>query len=386
LERLAISLAGSDNPRVRLEAYFALTANTIQLGARADLYAEVNLGKVIGTFSVTAYVGFDTLIHLSPFEFEAGLGAEVTIARNGSPLISAKFVATLTGPSPWHAWGYAEFDFFGSHRVQFDATIGPGDQPAIAPVAVLPKLITALKDHASWAGVLPQGATMMVSLREAKATAEIRVHPLGSLTLRQRIVPLGKTISAFGSSRPADANRFELTTVTVGGTAVAEREVVFDQFAPAQFERLTDDQKLARPSFEQMEAGLHLDTSRVKAPVAVEVTLDYEQAIVDVDPQTALKEVRLASRSTFALPSDQLEALAHAGAAGHATAGMTGAARYAGPPRIVRVIGPRYVAAAADTLVPLGDECLSYAAGTEDAPQETPIGGKVVVVRTEEAR
>ena len=39
LERIAINLAAGDNPRLRCEAYFALTANTVQFGARAELYA-----------------------------------------------------------------------------------------------------------------------------------------------------------------------------------------------------------------------------------------------------------------------------------------------------------------------------------------------------------
>ena len=40
LERIALNLCAGDNPRLRCEAYFALTANTVQFGARAELYAE----------------------------------------------------------------------------------------------------------------------------------------------------------------------------------------------------------------------------------------------------------------------------------------------------------------------------------------------------------
>ena len=50
LRRLAIALADSDNPRLRLETYFALTANTIQFGAGLDLYAKAD--TFVGSFSV----------------------------------------------------------------------------------------------------------------------------------------------------------------------------------------------------------------------------------------------------------------------------------------------------------------------------------------------
>ena len=40
LQRVAVALAGGDNPKLRLEAYLALTSNTVQFGARVDLGAR----------------------------------------------------------------------------------------------------------------------------------------------------------------------------------------------------------------------------------------------------------------------------------------------------------------------------------------------------------
>ena len=61
LERIAINLSAGDNPRIRCEAYFALTANTVQFGARAELYASAS------GFSIQGEIGFDVLIQLDPF-------------------------------------------------------------------------------------------------------------------------------------------------------------------------------------------------------------------------------------------------------------------------------------------------------------------------------
>ena len=43
LRRLAIALADSDNPRLRLESYFALTSNTVQFGGKVEFYYSVDV-------------------------------------------------------------------------------------------------------------------------------------------------------------------------------------------------------------------------------------------------------------------------------------------------------------------------------------------------------
>src|SRR5262245_14116929 len=56
LDRVAIALSAGANPRLTCEAYFALTSNTLQFGARAHLYAGAY------GFSVEGDVGFDVLV------------------------------------------------------------------------------------------------------------------------------------------------------------------------------------------------------------------------------------------------------------------------------------------------------------------------------------
>jgi hypothetical protein len=61
LSRLSISLLDGDNPRLRLETFFAVTSNTVQLGAKIELYASV------GPASIEGILGFDLLFQFSPF-------------------------------------------------------------------------------------------------------------------------------------------------------------------------------------------------------------------------------------------------------------------------------------------------------------------------------
>ena len=75
LERIAIALSSGNNPRLTCEAYFAITANTVQFGARAPLYAAAY------GFSVEGDVGFDVLIQLAPLHFIADFHASVQLKR-----------------------------------------------------------------------------------------------------------------------------------------------------------------------------------------------------------------------------------------------------------------------------------------------------------------
>ena len=58
---------------------------------------------------------------------------------------------------------------------------------------------------------------------------------------------------------------------------------VQDDFAPAQFFEMSDDAKLASPSYEPMQAGLRIGSSEFAFALAhgVASPLDYETRIVD---------------------------------------------------------------------------------------------------------
>ena len=83
LERIAINLAAGDNPRIRCEAYFAMTSNTVQFGARAELYASA------AGFSIQGDIGFDVLIQFDPFDFLAEFHAQVQLKRGSTQSVQS---------------------------------------------------------------------------------------------------------------------------------------------------------------------------------------------------------------------------------------------------------------------------------------------------------
>ena len=70
-------------------------------------------------------------------------------------------------------------------------------------------------------------------------------------------MPLDLDISRFGQAAPAGARRFTISSVSLGGQSQTT-EPVKEFFAPAQFFEMSDDEKLSRPSFEPMAAGVSI--------------------------------------------------------------------------------------------------------------------------------
>jgi hypothetical protein len=110
------------------------------------------------------------------------------------------------------------------------------------------------------------------------------VHPLGTLAVRQSVVPLNldRDIDKFGDSPVAGARRFAVTRVAIEGGEQTS-SAVQDDFAPAQFFEMSDDARLASPSFEPMQAGLRIGSSEFACGFSerVESPLDYETRIID---------------------------------------------------------------------------------------------------------
>jgi hypothetical protein len=378
LDRLAISLAMGDNPRLRLEAYFAITSNTAQVGAHLDAFASADLGKIIGKFTVAAWFSFDALFQFVPFAMIAELHAGATLKRNGDNLFNVTLDITLTGPEPWHAWGQATFELMGKHSIAFDKTIGDAPPPRELPtVDLLPDLLAAVKNKDNWSAQLPSASSMLISLGQITSQNAL-AHPLGTIGFHQRIVPLNVEISKVGNAAPAGARRFTVA-VTLGGAAPHPSATPLkDQFAAAQFFEMSDDEKRARPSFELMDAGLEFGAGALAHSSAVSTTtLDYETSIVDVQLRTV---DRLGT--PYRIDVETAFALAGAGAAAYAPAGSTGAARFAGEPIGVSVSNPSWSLASKDDLTGIaGGEDVSY---TEALSRGRATAGHAQVVRSTE--
>jgi hypothetical protein len=374
LDRLAISLADSDNPRLRLEAYLATTANSVQMGARLDVHAGLDLG-LLGRFSASAYLGFDALVYLLPkLSFVVDIFGAAEIRRDDKPFLSADVRLTLTGPEPWHAWGEATFTFLGKRRIEVDVTIGeepPG--PALPPVDPLGDLVRALSDPRSWSAQLPADGHSLVTLRAVDPAAgtggDVLAHPLGRLSVEQHVLPLDVDISRYGGVSPP-VRRFTLSAVLLGTQEAAGWTPTRDAFPPGQFLDLTEDEKLSRPAFEQLPSGCtDIVSSDLAAGPAVTGGGAYDTVVVDA-------EDRAATQADYTVHSGVVPALVAVGAAARTPMATGGRARYAGPPLGVAVDDPRYRVVSADDLA--GPDTV-YGSWTEAASARGGAPGQQVI-------
>jgi hypothetical protein len=256
LNRLALTLSSGDNPRVRFEAYLALTSNTIQMGARVDVHA------VEGAFALDGGGSFDALIQWSPFTLDVAFAAWVKITSGGSTLLAASVALEVTGPQPWHVTGQASVQVLAfTATVGVDFTIGtaPSTPVVTETVDVGAEIWAQLNDPARWAATLPPTATpgvTMAGLPVASNTAPLVAHPLATVSVREQIAPLGIPIERVGGRLPVGGTRSYTASMSaaagvVGGT-------VTELFAPGQYANLPDDARLAGPSFAPMTGGVSL--------------------------------------------------------------------------------------------------------------------------------
>ncbi|WP_137144267.1 DUF6603 domain-containing protein [Mycolicibacterium sp. CR10] len=248
---------------LRVEAYAAITTNTVQFGGAVDIRYGFDGTGIYGTAALDALIQFD------PFGFQADLMAGVSVRAFDITLVAVTLRLHLEGPSPWRAWGTGEVQLpWPLPDISID--VGPvtwgSDRPAPAPVISARTLvIDALSRPEAWRATKSDGRHGVV-LTEAAAETELLVDPWSLLTATQSAVPLNVDIVRIGASRLAEGER----RVVLGEATIFQPStpgyqvmpsIVPDEFAPGQYLDLSDDDILRRPSFEQMAAGATIDPS-----------------------------------------------------------------------------------------------------------------------------
>lgn len=283
--RLQLALTNGDNPKLICRAYFAITSNTVQFGANASLYAAAY------GFSIQGHVGFDVLIQLVPFHFLAEFRASVQLKRGSHNLFKVSVAGELEGPLPLRVAGKASFEILWcDFSVKFNVTLADGGTPNdLILVDVLGVLIAALSEPRSWQAQLPGGASQLVGLRQP-VTNGVLLHPLGTLTVRQSVVPLGLTrdIDRVGSGTPGADRRFTVTGTSIGPKPQA-RTSVRELFAPGQFFDMSDDDRLAAPSFESMDAGVTFGDGGYSAGPGKPSPFEYTNILIGPDGNPVLQ-------------------------------------------------------------------------------------------------
>ena len=249
--------------RLGLEAYLAVTSNTVQMGARVDF------GVTVSAFSIDGFGAFDALIQWDPqLYIDVMVRGSVALKIGGATLLGASVAAQLIGPGDWFVTGTATVSVLW-WDVSVGFTIGdkPG-RPELPAVDGATQLAAALADPRSWA---TQAATNpLVSVRRSSVPGgALLFHPLDELVVRQQVVPLGMHVERIDAGPLVAPRTFEVT-VSVAGRPQAT-EALSDAFARSKYVAMSDADKLSAPSFEFRRSGVrvNLDAPSTSAPAIV---------------------------------------------------------------------------------------------------------------------
>ena len=235
LQRLKIILADSENLRLILTGYLAITSNTRQIGARDGV-----LRRSSASFSIEALLSFDALWE-PDVRFLIDFDVEVKLKYKGMTFFGVDVSGRFTGPEPKRVAGRVvdrPLALLDRRDVRQARSATTGRRVALPAVDPLPALVAALKDAAA-TGARTSPRRRRSSPSATGATAQF-VHPLGEArrapagaAARDRARPLRRR--PVRRARGASPSRRRPSA----GDAVTERPPVNEQFAAADFLDLT---------------------------------------------------------------------------------------------------------------------------------------------------
>ena len=274
-KRIAVNILNTSVAKIRVEGYFAVTSNTVQFGARAELFFGLSAFKIEG------HIAFDALFQFSPFYMIIEISASLSVKVFGIGLFSVRMRGSLEGPTPWHVEGTGSISLlFFDIDVDFSKTWGEEEDTTLPPIEVMPLLKAELEKLENWKANVPAANKILVSLRELEGDEGLVLHPVGTLEVSQRAVPLDLTLDKVGAQKPSDANIFSLS---ISGGGLASKGEKDESFAMAQFKNMSDSKKLSSPAYEPQAGGLELsvDGEQLRSGSAIKRVVRYEQIIID---------------------------------------------------------------------------------------------------------
>jgi hypothetical protein len=160
------------------------------------------------------------------------------------------------------------------------------------------------------------------------------LDPFGQLLIKQQVVPLntGRDIDTYGGAPVAGDRRFSLTAALNGSPLTGQ--AVQEDFAPAQYFVMSDDEKLSAPSFEAMDGGYVFTSTatRFDPQEIIASPVGYHTITVGAQPSppagAAVQTAAASAPAPYTMTPEQLQAFSRSGAASRAPLRRVGRARF----------------------------------------------------------
>ncbi|MBC8028519.1 MAG: hypothetical protein H7Z16_00240 [Pyrinomonadaceae bacterium] len=282
--RVGMSLINESDARIRAEAYFAVTTNSVQMGCSLDALFRFD------AFNVDGEVSFDAILRFSPFHLEANLSAQFNVDVLGIAVFSVHLRGSIEGPTPWRVRGTAEIDTpLYKQSIDVDIPFGEERSDRLPSIAVLPQMKLEFEKQESWRTTLPAVGQLFVNLRKLDEPDLLVLHPIGTLQISQRFAPLNLLLSKIGNQEPSDVKKISVSVQAGQPGKLGEKGPMREKFSVGQFRDLSDAARLSAAAFEPMDSGLELAAagqSWTTGPGAKR-SVRHEQVVLDsaFDPE-----------------------------------------------------------------------------------------------------
>ena len=193
--------------------------------------------------------------------------------------------------------------------------------PAVDVLAQLTQALAAASELEHAAQRHPDAtAWRLRSLPPASPSAPIVLDPLGQLLVKQQVVPLNTGARHRHLRRRAGGGAIAASRVTRDPQTARRCRARRAQaaFAPAQFFAMSDDEKLAAPSFESMEAGCVFGDAQTAFDPEQVVPAPLEYRTISITLQGSSASTGSFSSAPYTISSAQLKTFTHSGAAARA--------------------------------------------------------------------
>ncbi|MFI8594426.1 DUF6603 domain-containing protein [Microbacterium sp. NPDC078428] len=274
---MAQSVPGS-GITLRVEGYFAVTANTVQLGGR------IEAGISVAVLDARGFIETDAILQLRPFRFQARIAAGFSVSAGGFDFASVQLSGQISGPGPIVVRGSLSVSVF-LFELEFDQTFTLGAGPADALPVAEAVLDVLAAEVARKENLHAENTTdrLVVLAPRKPVPGKALVPPTGTLLVQQKVLPLGLPISRLKGVP---------LTGLVGARITGAGADVRDSFAPGVFLTLTDAELVNRPPFDLLPAGKvlspaepdlgtfpHADEKRVLEQIVIDTRTGVERKV-----------------------------------------------------------------------------------------------------------
>jgi hypothetical protein len=268
---------------LKLEAYFALTSNSVQFGASLSLKIDVKIIQIKGNLS------FDALFQWDPFRFDVRVEAGLSVSVFGCDVLAVSLDFNLAGPAKWRIHGKARFKIlFISFSPGFDVKWGRSPQEILSEsMAIIPMLLEEYSNPRNWR-ITSDTKENLVQItnkdtdKKDDGQGNIVLHPFGGLVFEQTVIPLydGKNeLEKFGDYAIQDCGTLGIGKLIIGDHEIGKEKYSYTQadFAPSLFKKLNIEDQLSVPDYELRNCGFEFTgTQDYKAEQLNECLFGYE--------------------------------------------------------------------------------------------------------------